>query len=224
MSNFESWWNASKYMQVVISSKSDEQIASDAWNAGYQAAKEAAQTQEHVCTRSHPHENMNAVCEEKTVSARLQNELAHANAQIAELELRYGELHENWSYMREQIAELRKENERLAESCRDFAAQFETDQGIIKGGGKEIHFLREQIAKLEQEVLTLTCCNKEIKEDTEAQIARLDTYIKHLTADAAALKPMSDEEVFELWHELITGDNSNDVIINFARRLGVPKP
>lgn len=64
--------------------------------------------------------------------------------------------------------------------------------------------LMEQIAKLEQQL--------------EGQ-CKANGFLQ-----LSALKPMSDEEVFELWHELITGDNSNDVIINFARRLGVPKP
>ena len=33
---------------------------------------------------------------------------------------------------------------RLVEKCHDFAAQHETDSGIIESDGKEIHFLREQ--------------------------------------------------------------------------------
>ena len=40
--------------------------------------------------------------------------------------------------------ELMAENNRLSEQCRDYAAQFETDQEIIKSSGKEIHFIRAQ--------------------------------------------------------------------------------
>jgi hypothetical protein len=50
--------------------------------------------------------------------------------------------------------EITKERDRLAEECRDFAAQHETDAGIIKASGKEIHFLRDRrddlVAALEE--------------------------------------------------------------------------
>ena len=51
-------------------------------------------------------------------------------------------------YVAEKVKEIRGEVERLAEQCRDYAAQGETDQGIIKSDGKEIHYLRNQIATL----------------------------------------------------------------------------
>jgi hypothetical protein len=47
--------------------------------------------------------------------------------------------------------DLAAEVERLAEQCRDFAAQAETDAGVIKADGKEIHYLRERIAELERQ-------------------------------------------------------------------------
>ncbi len=46
--------------------------------------------------------------------------------------------------LRKQRDELLAENTRLSESCRDFAAQGETDAAIIKEDGREIHFLRTQ--------------------------------------------------------------------------------
>jgi len=36
---FEKWWNASKYMQVVISSKGAEQCAFDGWQAAIEHIK-----------------------------------------------------------------------------------------------------------------------------------------------------------------------------------------
>lgn len=30
---FNTWWNASKYMQVVVSNESAKQVAKDAWEA-----------------------------------------------------------------------------------------------------------------------------------------------------------------------------------------------
>jgi len=45
-----------------------------------------------------------------------------------------------------EIESLRQQLANAQEHCRDFAAQAETDAGIIKSDGKEIHFLRQQLA------------------------------------------------------------------------------
>jgi len=55
------------------------------------------------------------------------------------------------SRMREDRDQLRQQLEKIQEHCRDYAAQAETDAGIIKADGKEIHFLRQQLAFATQE-------------------------------------------------------------------------
>ena len=55
------------------------------------------------------------------------------------------------SRMREDRDQLRQQLEKIQEHCRDYAAQAETDAGIIKADGKEIHFLRQQFAFATQE-------------------------------------------------------------------------
>lgn len=55
------------------------------------------------------------------------------------------------SRMREDRDQLRQQLEKIQEHCRDYAAQAETDAGIIKADGKEIHFLRQQSAFATQE-------------------------------------------------------------------------
>lgn len=55
------------------------------------------------------------------------------------------------SRMREDRDQLRQQLEKIQEHCRDYAAQAETDAGIIKADGKEIHSLRQQFAFATQE-------------------------------------------------------------------------
>jgi len=67
-----------------------------------------------------------------------------------ELEQINDDLCEKYEELERKLAERDAEIARLSEHCRDFASQAETDAGIIKSDGKEIHYLRQQIALLRE--------------------------------------------------------------------------
>ena len=93
---------------------------------------------------------------------------------------------------------------RIVEKCHDFAAQHETDSGIIESDGKEIHFLREQRDQLQREV------------------AELKSKLFDLTKQRDALSRMADslEQERDQLHEqvamlrialFVIQDNSDDI-------------
>jgi hypothetical protein len=130
-------------LQSIISQDALDKMAEDARTIGlrlddwdkigcvnHDCAKCKAQPAPN-CTRSHPHENMDAMCELRTEIARLTNENARLKAQPAVQDGRdWSLLEATQESLREHMAEIKRLQKEIIEQCRIIAMGAEREDSL----------------------------------------------------------------------------------------------